>query len=318
MQNNFIYICFMSKSILCIGATLVDELYFCDHQTVAASSNPAQKTTAIGGVMSNIVQHLALLEVKVSLLTALGNDADGAYITAALNEKGIDLSESVRVEASTGKYVSVLNPDGSLFVAVCQDISPLYLTIPLLESKVAYLSQFDLILIDTNLAAPTIQWLINFANAHHKKLIIEPVSVPKASKLTDLNLNGVFMITPNEDELLQLNHIATTDTKAHLECLLNRGVSNVWLRKGSQGSELHQATASLSVTVPTLTVIDSTGAGDAALAGWVLGYCNEEADKTCLQLGHALAFNVLQLKGAVDSTLNKEKLYQLKHNYYHD
>jgi pseudouridine kinase len=44
----------MSKSVLCIGATLIDELYFCENTIVTHSSNPAEKTTSIGGV-SNII-----------------------------------------------------------------------------------------------------------------------------------------------------------------------------------------------------------------------------------------------------------------------
>ena len=314
----FVYICFMSKSVLCIGATLVDELYFCDHPLVAATSNPAQKTTAIGGVMSNIVQHLALLEAKVSLLTAIGNDADGAFLSAALENKGIDISESVRANDTTGKYVSILNPDGSLYVAVCQDISATYITESFLESKADYLRQFDLILTDTNLAAPALQWLIDFANGHDKKIIIEPVSVPKATKLADLNLNGVFMITPNEEELLKLNTSVSDNEPLHLASLFHRGVANIWLRKGSRGSVMYQPTKNLPLTVPTMTPLDTTGAGDAALAGWVFGCLQQEEELTCLQLGHTLALTVLQIKGAVDHTLHKEKLYQLKQTYYHD
>lgn len=308
----------MSKSVLCIGAALVDELYFCDLPPVAASSNPAQKVTSIGGVMSNIVQHLALLDVKVSFLTALGNDADGAYISTTLEKRGIDLSESVMANDTTGKYVSVLHPDGSLYVAVCQDISAQYITVEVLASKADYLRQFDLILTDTNLAAPTLQWLIDFANVYNQKLIIEPVSVTKASKLANLNLNGVFMITPNEEELLQLNPSISDKEHDHLESLFRRGVDNLWLRKGHRGSVIHQHNTHLPLSVPIISIVDSTGAGDAALAGWVFGYWQQEDELTCLQLGHTLALTVLQIKGAVDTTLHKEKLYQLKHTYYHD
>ena len=57
----------MTKSVLCIGATLIDELYFCDQTIVPHTSNPASKTSSIGGVGSNIMQHLALLKVEVEL-----------------------------------------------------------------------------------------------------------------------------------------------------------------------------------------------------------------------------------------------------------
>lgn len=307
----------MSKSVLCIGATLVDELYFCEDTIVPSSSNPAQKVTSIGGVISNIVQHLALLDVEVSLITALGSDSDAAYITDSFQRMGIALNDSIIVADSTGKYVSILNPDGSLNVAVCQDISYKYITVPFLESKAAVLIQFDMLLIDTNLAPDTIQWLIHFAKAHSKILIIEPVSVPKASKLASLDLDGVYMITPNEEELLVLNTL-TAGEEEHIKTLHQRGVAKVWLRKGAQGSVIYEGHHTTSLAVPSIQILDSTGAGDAALAGWVFGYVEQEEELVCLQLGHALAFEILQLKGSVDFTISKEKLYKIKNTYYHD
>jgi len=308
----------MSKSVLCIGATLVDELYFCDGNIVPHTSNPAQKITSIGGVMSNIVQHLALLEIEVALLTALGNDADGVYITTGLEKLGIDLSQSVGVEDTTGKYVSILNSDGSLYVAVCQDISDKYITVEYLATKADYLRSFEVLLIDTNLAPETIQWLIHFAKTHQQTLIIEPVSVPKSAKLTSLNLEGVFMITPNEEEIQVLNKLNNSDTSTHIAHLHQRGVSNVWLRKGHQGSVMHQEGFQLPLSVPTIPIVDTTGAGDSALAGWLFGYLQQWDDLSCLQLGHTLAFEILQIKGTVDPTMTKEKLQTLKHTYYHD
>lgn len=307
----------MSKSVLCIGATLVDELYFCEDTIVPNSSNPAQKSTSIGGVISNIVQHLALLDVKVSLITALGSDSDATFITNSFGKMRIALNESIIVDDSTGKYVSILNPDGSLNVAVCQDISFKYISIPFLESKVDVMRQFDIIIIDANLDVNTIQWLIHFAKTHHIELIIEPVSVSKAAKLEHLDLNGVYMITPNEEELLVMNPIEAKEEE-HIKSLHQRGVDRIWLRKGNQGSVIYEKNHATSLSVPKIQITDSTGAGDAALAGWVFGYVHQETELACLQLGHALAFEILKIKGSVNLTINKEKLYKIKNNYYHE
>ncbi len=308
----------MAKSVLCIGATLVDELYFCEDAIVPNSSNPAQKSTSIGGVISNVIQHLALLDINVSLITALGSDNDATFITSSFEKMGIALGDSIVAEDSTGKYVSILNPDGTLNVAVCQDISFKYITIPFLESKVDVMRHFDLIIIDTNLASNTIQWVINFAKTNHLKLIIEPVSVPKASKLADLNLDGVYMITPNEEELLVMNSIEMKNEISSIDALHQRGVTKIWLRKGNQGSKIHEENYVTALSVPHIKIIDSTGAGDAALAGWVYGYVHREEELACLQLGHALAFEVLKIKGSVDFTINKERLYKIKNTYYHE
>jgi pseudouridine kinase len=308
----------MNKTVLCIGATLVDELYFCEQHCLPNTSNPAVKTTSIGGVISNIAQHLGLLNLNPSLITALGTDAEADYITKNLNQKGISLTQSVIAEDTTGKYVSILNPDGNLVTAVCQDISSTYLTPTFLETKTDFIKGFDLLLIDTNIPAASIQWLIDFTNKNQQKLIIEPVSVAKATKLASLNLEGVFMITPNEDELSAIANLKTTEEVDLVQSLFLRGVQQVWIRKGNQGSVICKPQQSLALGVPEITISDSTGAGDAALAGWVFGHINQENEQTCLELAHTLALEVLQTKGAVITTINSETIYQIKTTYYNE
>ena len=307
----------MKKTILCIGATLLDELYFANNTIIAACSNPAQKTTSIGGVISNIAQHLAFLEVNPALITAIGNDADGTYIQDSFRKSGIDSSHSKVVQENTGKYVSILQPDGNLYVAVCEDTCGKYITAEYLATQTDYILTFDILIIDTNLETNTIQWLIHFASIHNKKIIIEPVSVAKADKLARLDLNGVFMITPNEEELQAL---CANDTQQdqYLSSLFDRGVQTVWLRKGAKGSEIVTPSQTITLAVPTIQIVDSTGAGDAALAGWVFGYVNDQDSTTCLQLGHTLALETLKSKGAVNPSITPEILYQQKKNYYHD
>lgn len=316
-RTNFFTFVSMNKTVLCIGASLVDELYFCDNSIIAASSNPAQKATSIGGVISNIAQHLALLEVNPAIITAIGNDADGVFIKSSFNQSGIDCNHSIVVNDATGKYVSILQPDGNLYVAVCQDNCGKYISAAYLETQIEYLKGFDILIIDTNLVSETIQWLIYFAKNHQKQLIIEPVSVSKASKLADLDLNGVFMITPNEDELTAM---CTHDTlkEQQLVSLFDRGLQTIWLRKGAKGSTIYTDKHSIDLSVPTIQIVDSTGAGDAALAGWVFGYVNGEDETTCLQLGHTLALETLKRKGSVDTSLTSSALYKHKKTYYND
>jgi len=308
----------MNETVLCIGATLVDELYFCEQPCISHTSNPAIKTTSIGGVISNIAQHLGLLNLHPSLITALGTDADADYIIKCLHQKGIRLHESVFADDTTGKYISIQNPDGNLVVAVCQDISCKYLTPAYLASNAVYIKDFKLVIADANIPTDSIQWLIDFARQHKQKIIIEPVSVAKATKLKNLNLEGVYMITPNEDELLAMSGIESTDEQELIASFFGRGVQQVWLRKGKEGSVIHTPQQMLQLGVPTIKISDSTGAGDAALAGWVYGYINNKNELTCLQLAHTLALEVLQIKGAVVQCVNSDYLYEQKNIYYNE
>lgn len=308
----------MTKKVLGIGATLIDELYFCSEAPVLHSSNPANKTTRVGGVVHNIIYHLALLNAQPALITAVGNDPEGQTISAHFKKSGIDDRMALHVNGHTGKYVSVLDEQGQLLVAVCEDRCSAQLNPAYLESLTDYLIDFDLLVTDTNLDTPALQWLIDFSRQHQKPLIIEPVSVTKVAKLQSLDLSGLFLLTPNEEELAALTASPKSTHEEQIQLVLDRGVENLWLRQGAAGSGWYGPKEIQTLPVPGITVVDSTGAGDAALAGWIYGWLQGEDSKTCMQLGHSLALHILQQKGAVDPTMNDRLLRDLLKKYKHE
>jgi pseudouridine kinase len=308
----------MNYKVVCIGAALVDELYFCKEPVIIGTSNPATVNKFVGGVMSNISQHLSLLDIEAHYITVFGNDSEAGWMIQHLNKKHISTKDSKFIEGSSGKYTSIQDKDGSLFTAVCVDICEKHLTPEHFESKEELLLSAELILTDTNIPTETIVWLISFCRKHHKKLIIEPVSVVKARKLINLDLSGVFMMTPNEDEAKSICNSNSDDTDSLGKHLIDKGVENVWIRCGSRGSTLYTRDQKTTVAVPKINVIDSTGAGDSALAAWVFAYVQKYSLQKSIETAHSLAFEVLQQKGAVCESLNIEMLIDRTNYYYHE
>lgn len=302
--------------VICIGAVLVDELYQCFEPVIAATSNPASVTKTAGGVMRNIVHHLVLLGTPVQFITVVGNDADGEWIKNICTTAGIDMSAAHTANCSTGKYAAILNPDGSLHAAAAVNPCEVYLNTELLQQQIQLLLSATIIIADTNLSTEVLSWLIAFCNDKNIMLIIEPVSVSKAKKLAAVYLQGVFMITPNEDELTSLNNEPSTETA--IDVLLKRGVKNIWLRKGVHGSVTYSRNKKITLPAPTVKVKDSTGAGDAALAAWASAYCMGMNELECLKAGHAMAAIVLKTDGAIATNTNKQILLNAIKEFYPD
>ena len=306
----------MKNPIVCVGSALVDELFFSKESILPATSNPAESQRYVGGVITNIARHLALLGESVQLITYLGDDSDAQWICKVCTSDGIDMSASIVGDVATGKYVSLLNPDGSLFSAVSVDQAPQFINAAALELKQNILAQAGMIITDTNICSSAIQWLIDFSVKNQIPLIIEPVSVVKAAKISSLNLNNVFMITPNEDELKAIS--STHDTSIAVQTLLDKGIQQIWLRKGSAGSVMYSNSSTIELEAKKIEVVDSTGAGDAALAGWVSAVMDKHHQLAAMQYGHTLAFEVLQMKGAVMPHINKQSLTNTVNKYYPD
>ncbi len=308
----------MAAPVICIGTIMVDELFFCREKVVSATSNPAIVQKFAGGVAGNIARNLAMLQVPVQLVAAVGTDSDGDWLIACFRQAGVSTAMLVRVEEPTGKYASIMNADGSLFVAACADECSKYISPAYLQGISAELANAAMIITDTNIDVDAINWIVQFTRDHNIPLVIEPVSVAKARKLAGIGLSGVFMITPNQDEIPAVCNRQHEDSDGCLEELLQRGVQHIWLRKGENGSLMCHKDGRNLLQVPRIDVADSTGAGDAALAGWIAAYYHGAGASECLQAGHVMAMETLQVHGSVIPGFTMDKLFKSIKKYYPD
>lgn len=313
-----LYICNMSKPVICIGAALVDELFHATGELLLATTTDATVTKTAGGVSRNIAHQLALLGVPVQLITAVGDDSDGDWLKQVCTSAGVKLDATITRNGLSGKYTGILNEDGSLYTAFLTNAANHLITPQHLEKHTDLLKTASYLLADANINVDTAEWLLAFSNETGIPFIIEPVSVPPAKKYRDVNLIGLYLITPNEDELPVLCSEKAFFTQHQIEELLMRGVQNIWLHNGQHGSALYNKERSITLHAPSIEVVDCTGAGDGSLSGYILGKHLGKNDLDCLKLAHTLSAEILQVNGAIATHLTQDKLLQLVTKYYPD
>lgn len=306
----------MSKPVICIGAAFVDELFHATDEMLLATTNNATVTKTAGGVSRNIAHQLALLGVPVQLISVFGNDSDGDWLKKVCTDAGVKLDGAITKEGLSGKYTGILNVDGSLFSAFLTN-SAIHLITPYhLGKQIHLLRTASYILADANINVDTAEWLLAFSNENNIPFIIEPVSVPPAKKYKEVNLAGLHLITPNEDELPVLCSEKSFFTQQQVDELLSRGVKQIWLHNGKHGSALYSPGKSVSLHAPSIEVLDCTGAGDGSLSGFILGKFLGKEDIDCMKLAHTLSAEILQVNGAIATHLNQEKLLAQVNKYY--
>ncbi len=308
----------MSNPVICIGASFIDELFHAQDEMMLATTNEAIVTKTTGGVSRNIAHQLALLNVPVQLISVFGNDSDGGWLKNVCKNAGVNLDASITKEGLSGKYTGILNPDGSLFSAFLTNAANYLITPQHLEQHKDLLKTASYLLADANVSVETADWLLAFSNETGIPFILEPVSVPPARKFKEANLNGLHLITPNEDELPVLCSEKAFFTQQQIEELLERGVKNIWLHNGKHGSALYNKEKSITLQAPEIEVVDCTGAGDGSLSGFILGKILNKDELGCLKLAHTLSAEILQVNGAIATHLNQQKLLQLVSKYYPD
>jgi pseudouridine kinase len=308
----------MPKPVICIGAAFIDEIFHMKEEMIVGSTVPASVTKTAGGVSRNIAHQLALFGVDVQLISVFGNDGDGDWLKQICVAAGVKLDASIAKEGLSGKYTAILNLDGSLFTGFLTNAATNLVTPQHLEAHKALLKTASYLLADANIAADTGEWLLSFTNETGIPLILEPVSVPPARKFKEINLKGLHLITPNEDELPVLCSEKALFTQHQIEELIAKGVENVWLHNGKLGSAIYNRERSITLHAPEIDIVDCTGAGDGSLSGFILGKTLGKDDEACLKLAHTLSAEILQVNGAIATHLNRQQLLDLVSKYYPD
>lgn len=262
---------------------------------VPATSNPGTTVVAPGGVGRNVAENLARLGTPVHLVAAVGADLLGDQLVAATAAAGVDVEHVRRGTHPTGTYTAVLDADGELLVAVSDMVATDALAPADIHAAGELIAGAALLVLDGNLAPETVGCALDLASLSRVRVVLEPVSVPKAARLAGQLRSGrpLYAATPNADELAALTGRPTgTDDQRRdaIRALHDAGVELVWARLGDRGSLLSGPGVLEALPAAAATEVrDVTGAGDAMLAAFCHAVLGGAAPVDAAAYGHAAA-----------------------------
>ena len=292
------YVLSEGPSVVVVGGANMDVKARSSRTAVVATSNPGIASMAAGGVGRNIAENLARLGTRTHLVAAIGSDGLGDQVLAATSNAGVVVEHVRRTARSTGTYTAVLDADGELVVAVADMAATDELSPEQVAAARDLVSAAALVVLDGNLATGTLRYALDLAAEVGTRVLLDPVSVPKAAALEPLVSadRPVFTVTPNRDELAALTGLPTRTRRpqeAAARALHDRGVQLVWVRLGPAGSLLcsPSGVVPLEAVAPAKAgdVADVTGAGDAMTAAFCHALLTGSDPAEAAAYGHAAA-----------------------------
>jgi pseudouridine kinase len=297
--------------VVVIGGANVDVKGRTTARAIAGTSNPGTVTTSAGGVGRNIAHNLALLGVDVALVAMIGNDANAGVIESQSRAAGVDTSLLQRTEGASGTYLAMLDRDGELISAInamaCADA----MTVAMLERLAPSLRAANFLVADCNIPEDCLAWVSHFAAREEKRLLIEPVSVPKSAKLKRISNLKAFAITPNRDQAEALS--GTRHWIKAAKVIHHLGIENIVIHAGAEGAFVSVKGIS-PLHVPACAfgeVRDVTGAGDAAVAGLVWGLVSGYDMIEAVRFGQKAAAIKVQSTQSVADVLTRDALLSM-------
>lgn len=254
----------MKKRVAVIGGMNMDIGGSAEGMLRLRDSNPGLVTMRPGGVGRNIAHDLRLLGLEVSLVSAVGDDANGRALLQSCEALGLDLSMTlIRPRERSSTYLYVTDDAGDMLLGISDMAITDRITPAALEPLLQRLNGFDAVVLDANLSQAALEILAERLTA---PLCADPVSVAKAGKLLPV-LPRLTAVKPNLLEARCLT--GEEDPEKAARALLSRGVRRVFLSLGADGILAAEGERLLRLPCEKTDVVNTNGAGDAAMAALV-------------------------------------------------
>jgi ribokinase len=268
----------MSGRVIVVGSVNIDLVV-----TVERLPLPGETVTGgtfarhHGGKGGNQAVAAARLGAQTAFVGAVGDDSFGTEARAALAAEGIDLRGLVTLNgASTGVALILVDADGENSIAVAGGANA-QLTPEAIGASLRLLEMAsgDVVLVGHEIPTETARAALGLARDAGARTILNPAPA------TGLDLDVLSLaevVTPNRGELAIL---AGTDGPAAgpLAAALLRsiGCAAVLVSLGADGALLVDANGSTALRGPSVTAVDTVGAGDALNGALAAGLASGQA-----------------------------------------
>ena len=257
-------------------------------------------TISTGGDALNVAMNLARLDTPVSLIGRTGDDEAGRFVVDAARKTGVDVRRVVRTpEMSTATVVVLVQADGRhAFVYVpgandllnAGDVDP-----GLFDGSDLFVLSGALAL--RGLDCPSIAALFETARAAGLVTVLDVASdVLGLSPQLPVVFPHTDVFLPNYEEASHLS--GETELGRIARHFVDRGVGTVVIKTGEEGAYYRSHGKTGQVPGYQSRVVDTTGAGDSFVSGFVAAHARGIPAIECIRYGNAMGALCVRNLGA--------------------
>lgn len=303
----------MKSDITIIGAAILDVLAGPVNENVMQNGSTPMKhiSMSFGGDALNEAVVLSQLGFDVELISKVGNDEAGKRVQEFLKEKKVHTKIKVEDTLETGVNIVLFdsvgerkfltNPASSLRKLAEEDI------VEHLDDAadiVCLASMFVSPLLDI----PAMERVFQKIKSKEGRILVADMTTAKNGEtLEDIKclLPYIDYIIPNETEAERLT--GEKDVHRNAELFLERGSACVIIKRGAKGCLIKTGEQEIEVPAyPGVKAVDTTGAGDSFVAGFLWGLKHKMPLEKCARFGCAVASCTVEKVGANSAIVSSE------------
>ena len=299
--------------VICAGMALVDSIIRgFDPRPVSASGYRAVSGSLnAGGEAVNEAAAAAKLGLKTGILCRLGSDTAGDLIVSVLSSLGVDTGRIIRSGTTPVTTMFVMENGTRRSItneAHRQTFHPEKHPELFTDARALILGS----LFRTPFDDPEIVFTMLSAAKKAGQTVFADTKLPnfRPLGLSDLRdaLPLIDYLTPNEDEAAYFSGKKDPDEMA--DVFLRAGVKNVIIKLGAEGCLLKGGNIRLRLPAYPVNAVDTTGAGDQFLTGFVSGILRGASVPDALQFANACGAVCTTAVGAGTALKSREQVLE--------
>lgn len=251
--------------IAVIGSCMVDLIAYTDTVPKAGETLVANEfAMGCGGKGANQAVAASRLGADVLMMGRVGDDAFADNTLANFEKYGVSTEFVTKVpDVSSGVAPIWVDADSQNRILIIPGAN-MHLKPADIDAAAGRLKQCGMIILQLEIPLETVYAAIEFGNAHGIPVLLNPAPASR-----DLDIDYACrcdFFVPNETELEILTDMPVgTDDEiaAAAASLLGRGLKNLIVTLGDKGALWLHGDERQHVNAPTVSAVDTTGAGDA-------------------------------------------------------
>lgn len=300
------------KKIVVMGSINIDNVFTVDHMPVAGESILSSSYSIFpGGKGANQAYALARMGADVTMLGAVGCDANGDTAIKNLQDAGVNVRHILRSDLSTGITSIAVNKDGDNCIIVAQGAN-LSVNCTYVDDNIDVIKQADILIMQLETTLDAVCHAASLAKSFGTTVFLDPA--PISGILPNELIKNADIIKPNETELEKMTGFAATeqDMPKALGMLHRQGAKCVLVSMGSQGAVLSRKDEKAQLfPAPKVISVDSTAAGDSFVAAVTYALTNGKTIESAVKFANQVASIVVTRKGAQTSIPTCEEMLEL-------
>lgn len=258
-----------------------------------------------GGKGANQAIALSKLDIPTLMLGKVGKDILGDFTLSSLQKNGVDTTGISKCQTtSTGSASIWVNAEGQNSILIYQGANGEVDENFIIRHE-KYFTETSWFVTQFEVPLESILLSLKLAKKHGLKTFMDPAPVKKTHNSDIWEL--VDYLFPNEIELRELTQ--TDDVLSAIHILKSRGIKEVIVKLGKKGAGYEdRGKLILLPAFPVEQVVDTTGAGDCFIAGFLYGMMQQNDIAQAIKTGNLTASYSIQRKGAAISFPNKSEI----------